>query len=1209
MTRRILSTCALLMFAAPAALQAQDVQVTLDPDRASAWTVDENIFGKFHEHNGRDAYPGLFAQHFANSSFETWCTFGSPFGQRCRTDPDKEEWRTRTAELFRNRPGQTGTYEGLSYPWEPFNGNDQVGDPNTDGPRGQAAFSTVSEGQTDGTVPHDERFQRVQLEAGEEDGLQQRVALPDFREDTYEVDVTLRGTVDEVTIYFEGPAGYTYDQQTLDVTSDWQRRTVQLTSDAPFVPGDYRDSPSPLYLVSLVASGPGRLDLDRATLFPADAARGQFNPSTIDLLQKHNVTSLRWPGGNWASAYQWQDGVGPVEERPVRWNIAWGGLEHNYLGTDEFLEFAGEAGVEPYLNVGFNMTADQPLRITPEEAAGWVEYTNTRSDVPDVEHWQIGNEDYGDYQVGSTNPCDYADGVREMALAMKDVDPTITVIAAGIDPLYNDYEGYTAGCGYWQGNDWNRILVERAGDAIDGIDIHRYVNGVQNDEALRNNWEKNEYLQTIVAFPTQFQDIIEILRQTAENQGHPDLLVTVGEWNLGPANAGAAGWPLPNYPKMAHAAFVGGMLNTFIREGDAVRYSYQRDNILYYRPYPIDFRPINPGNFALKSYAAPFENSDTDWHHLEPVTNGPTFFARGAGNRQQDTEEVPYVDVTSIVSEAKDRIVVYAVNRDLQSSHTAAFELAGGWQADGSVEVVEQFSRGGPFQAESRTTNWMQWMQPNDFTVDNSTEQPGPDGRVQLDMPPASIARLTYQVSEGDEPPTADTQLGGPYETDDHTVALLHFDGTFDNESTRAPDGMPSDSVTSGTPNGEQASFFDGEVPGDSFGQSLHLDNKFTGTPSDCTTDAECEYVTLADDDDLDLTGDWTVEAWVRGTPYDDGNQPHFFYKAESAEEPTLTNYFANTQLGAGLDQDVRAGYRLDDGGFQNTTTPSNTATEGDWYHYAFVRDTERGHIALIVRDTNRDVVATSSAPLGGTPLTTNGALYVGVHPFNGSKHTEGEIDEVRVSDVVRTSLYRDTGLPTELVAFEGTADGAGAVRLSWRTASETGNARFEVQHRRFSSSAVAEEDAWAKIGQRQGAGTTAEAQAYTFRATDLAPGTHAFRLRQVDRDGTATLSQVVRVEVGMAERARLAAPYPNPARSGAGATVSFAVKEQAPVTVTLYDALGRQVRTLFEGTPEAGGQMQQVRIETGSLSSGVYLVRLEGAGGVRETETLTIVQ
>ena len=194
---------------------------------------------------------------------------------------------------------------------------------------------------------------------------------------------------------------------------------------------------------------------------------------------------------------------------------------------------------------------------------------------------------------------------------------------------------------------------------------------------------------------------------------------------------------------------------------------------------------------------------------------------------------------------------------------------------------------------------------------------------------------------------------------------------------------------------------------------------------------------------------------------------------------------------------------------------------------------------------------------------------------------------------------YGPSKLPVELVAFDGTADGEDAAQLSWRTATETGNDRFEILKESG--------DNWQKIGERNGAGTTTEAQTYSFHVTGLTPGAHTFRLRQVDRDGTATLSDPVSVQVGMAGRAQLNAPFPNPTRSGA--TVQFAVKEQAPVTVTLHDALGREVRTLFEGTPEAAGQLQPVRIEAGSLSSGLYLVRLEGAGGASQTETLTVVR
>ena len=287
----------------------------------------------------------------------------------------------------------------------------------------------------------------------------------------------------------------------------------------------------------------------------------------------------------------------------------------------------------------------------------------------------------------------------------------------------------------------------------------------------------------------------------------------------------------------------------------------------------------------------------------------------------------------------------------------------------------------------------------------------------------------------------------------------------------------------------------------------------------------------------------------------------------------------------------VVVGTRLEDlYGDNDSNTPDAFEDEGAAYVFSG-EDT--------YTQTSKLIVAESDAAVGdqlGSGVVLSDGVSSDQRAFVGAWR-----DDVNPDDVGSVYAFGPQAIPVELVAFDGTADGEGAAQLSWRTATETGNDRFEILK-------GSGEGDWQKIGERQGAGTTTEAQTYSFHVSGLTPGAHTFRLRQVDRDGTATLSQVVSVQVGMTERAQLNAPFPNPTHGG-DATVQFAVKEQAPVTVTLHDALGRQVRTLFEGTPEAAGQLQQVRIEAGSLSSGLYLVRLEGAGGVSATETVTVVQ
>jgi FlaG/FlaF family flagellin (archaellin) len=186
--------------------------------------------------------------------------------------------------------------------------------------------------------------------------------------------------------------------------------------------------------------------------------------------------------------------------------------------------------------------------------------------------------------------------------------------------------------------------------------------------------------------------------------------------------------------------------------------------------------------------------------------------------------------------------------------------------------------------------------------------------------------------------------------------------------------------------------------------------------------------------------------------------------------------------------------------------------------------------------------------------------------------------------------------LPVELVRFAAQADGR-AVALTWRTATETNNAGFAVEQQ-------TEGGAWRELGFVEGAGTTTEAQRYRFRAANVSYGDHAFRLRQIDLDGTEAFSGVREVTVGLAGPYAVAA-YPNPVRSRA--TVGVAVREAQRVTVEVYDVLGRRVTVLHDGPLVAGGT-ERLALSAQGLASGVYLVRVTGET-FAATRRLTVVR
>ena len=213
-------------------------------------------------------------------------------------------------------------------------------------------------------------------------------------------------------------------------------------------------------------------------------------------------------------------------------------------------------------------------------------------------------------------------------------------------------------------------------------------------------------------------------------------------------------------------------------------------------------------------------------------------------------------------------------------------------------------------------------------------------------------------------------------------------------------------------------------------------------------------------------------------------------------------------------------------------------------------------------------------------------------------------------SDTTRFVLRIDPSgqpLPVELSTFDGHSDGEDVV-LNWKTASESNNAGFYVEHQRLSaedSTAQPAKDSWTREAFLDGAGTTTAPQTYQHRLSNLEYGRHAFRLRQVDSDGDVSYSKVVEAEVRLTSDHAITAPYPNPARHQA--TFEVAVSESQPVRVTMYDVLGRRIRTLYDDELPAQ-RTEKIRIGTQDLASGVYFVRVKGEGFAKTTK-MTVVQ
>ncbi|MFB6201698.1 MAG: hypothetical protein ABEI98_06775 [Halorhabdus sp.] len=652
----------------------RSVSVTIDPASETDWTLNTGIFGKFNEHLGSAIYPGVFEDYVHNGSFEVWNTV--------------EEGPHEGVAV-----PETPAHDGVAYPWEPIDTAGAVSFTQAvGGEHGRRRDDDLDYGTEvpDHRGPNpagitDPRFQRIEL-AGE-GGVAQRVALPDFRTDGFDVSISVRGAgVDDCTISLTDLEGKTLAATTVSVTDGWERHEVRLTLDTES-PERYRDSRYGEYRLTFTAGGNGHLDLDWAMLMPEDVVEGKFNPTTIEYLRENDVTTVRWPGGNYASQYRWRDGIGPIEDRPVVPIVNWGGLEPNYLGTNEWLRFCELADVEPYLTVPFWSATG------PEEAAAWVEYVNGSTDTEmgalraehghpepyDVTYWGIGNEVWGDFQVGHTDAVSYAETYPAYHDAMRAVDPDIRLDASAMDPwLTTVHDGSEENPQVGERPVWNDLLFEGAPGDLEGIDVHRYTWGILADGEDRETWldEHDEdpvgYNEILVNFPAAWTREFDALRERAAEHGYPDLRITAGEWALSPGVEDD--WPAATVDTMAGAAYAARSFQTFVHHGGAIRLAHWTDYSLYAHPDPERNGPPHPGAHVQQALADPLLETDADWHRVDTaVTDSPTRPHPAMGVSTLDTADVELVDAVTLGANTTEgrQLQTWLVNGSLRESADA----------------------------------------------------------------------------------------------------------------------------------------------------------------------------------------------------------------------------------------------------------------------------------------------------------------------------------------------------------------------------------------------------------------------------------------------------------------------------------------------------------------------------------------------------------
>ncbi|MCL3777125.1 MULTISPECIES: alpha-N-arabinofuranosidase [unclassified Actinomyces] len=298
-----------------------------------------------------------------------------------------------------------------------------------------------------------------------------------------------------------------------------------------------------------------------------------FRQDVMDLVKELGVTIARYPGGNFVSNYRWEDGIGPVAERPSRLELAWHSTETNAFGLDEFMAWCSKAGVEPMMAINLGTRGE-------EDAINILDYTNGvcateyadkrrangHEDAYNVRMWCLGNEMDGPWQVGHKNAEDYAYLAGSTARAMKMVDQDLELVACGSAA----WEMPTFG-------DWERTILELNYDEVDFISMHRYVDPDVQDRAsfLAAGYDMDRFIDGVIATA----DAVGAKKRSTKK-----IQISVDEWNvwrLSEWNSiehgfDPADWPVA--PKRiedvytaADALALGGMLISLLRHADRVK--------------------------------------------------------------------------------------------------------------------------------------------------------------------------------------------------------------------------------------------------------------------------------------------------------------------------------------------------------------------------------------------------------------------------------------------------------------------------------------------------------------------------------------------------------------------------------------------------------------------------------------------------------------
>jgi alpha-L-arabinofuranosidase len=381
-----------------------------------------------------------------------------------------------------------------------------------------------------------------------------------------------------------------------------------------------------------------------------------FRKDFMQLIKELKVPVVRWPGGNFVSGYNWEDGIGPKEQRPARRDIAWNRVESNQMGTDEYAKLCKLIGAENFvcINAGTG---------TLDDARHWVEYCNVEkgtyySDLRrkygnekpfNVKYWALGNEIDGPWQIGQKNAEDYCKFALEAAKLIQLVDKNVKLIASGASNYKPDMA--------WI--DWNDYVLTHMAGSIDYLSVHRYAT-----EALPTGDRSFSGMMSLGLDVDKKIDMVKALIEKAmmKSGSTRPVYISFDEW-AGGGNS------------LTGSLMVAQHLNSFIRHADIVKMANMTmlSSLVGYSP-DGDFKNTLFQSFYLYS-------NNCRGTSLDVYTNCEKY----SNNIFKD---IPYLDVTAVLNDSAKMLVVNVINKHETKDIPADIVLQTG-DFTGSMKVNE----------------------------------------------------------------------------------------------------------------------------------------------------------------------------------------------------------------------------------------------------------------------------------------------------------------------------------------------------------------------------------------------------------------------------------------------------------------------------------------------------------------------------------------